>query len=225
MILTMDERIKHRLVGVLVIIAMAAIFVPAMVKTSQHHFEDNLKLSVKLPAKPPLPKVVILDKKNLLKSVKVAQVTLPKTVIPARTIALAKAQPIMPVMPVSIVPSAPKLTNHTVVAKKKSDIMRNNVSKGVPVTKTNIVIEGVKKPLYAVQLASFSQQSNAQNLVDLLRSKGYVASYNKASGREGALFYTVLVGQLGQRDQALHLQQQLVSSLKLNGFIVKTENS
>ena len=37
----MDERLKHRLTGVVVILAIAAIFVPAVMKKSNQHSKQN----------------------------------------------------------------------------------------------------------------------------------------------------------------------------------------
>ena len=65
------------------------------------------------------------------------------------------------------------------------------------------------------------QQKNAQTLVTILRGKGYIASYNKFSGKQGE-YYKVFVGQLQQKNEAITLQKKLALSMQLNGFIVKT---
>ena len=70
-------------------------------------------------------------------------------------------------------------------------------------------------------MASFTRQENAKSLVSQLRSKGYIASYNKFSGKQGE-FYQVVVGQLNQKDEAINLQKKLVASTRLTGFVIKT---
>ena len=232
MIFELSEQVKYRLTGLVVVVSIAAIFLPAMMKKQNHHYIENMNLSVKLPAKPVPPKVNIVNEKALFQSVKVAHVDIPKVVIKPNVSQLAIAEPlsiksIVPVMPV-ITSKAPMLAKAkliakpVVVAKKESTVVpvvakRVNAAAPTKVAKAVIV---PKKGMYSVQLGSFVQQNNAKILVDRLRSKGYVASYNKFSGKQGA-FYQVIVGQLHQKEEAKSLQKKLADSMRLNGFIVK----
>ena len=214
----MSERVKHRLTGLVVIVSIAVIFLPAMMKKSNQHFAESMNVSLKLPSKPSLPKVVIPNQQAMFQSVKVARVDIPKLVHEQHATQIAKAEPLstkqatpnlpiiakastaMPVVPAaSVKPIAPKVP---VVALSKSKIV------------------ALKKETYAIQLASFAQQNNAQALVSRLRGKGYVATYNKFSGKQGE-YYKVIVGQLHQRDDAVNLQKKLADNLQLNGFIIK----
>ncbi|KTC98079.1 SPOR domain-containing protein [Legionella erythra] len=91
----MDERVKHRLVGIAVILSVVAIFMPAIMKKSSQRFDDNVSMSVKLPPKPALPKVSMPDEKEMFKTVKVAHVDIPpidEEAKPEST--LAKAEPL-----------------------------------------------------------------------------------------------------------------------------------
>lgn len=207
--LVMDERVKHRLVGVVVILSVAIIFLPALFKKSNRHFEDNVNLAVQLPAKPMLPEVAVVNEKVLFQSVKVAKVDLPPLEDTVRKTALSRAEPIRSI---SVVPSAPIHTDVAVaeVAPKKIMVHAPPRAKAV----------ALKKGGYGVQLASFSAQKNAELLVARLSQRGYKASYNKISGKQGAV-YKVIVGQLSQKEAAAHLQKQLVLSMQLNGFVVK----
>jgi DedD protein len=208
--LIMDERIKYRLTGLVVILAMAALFIPAIVKNSNHHFAENVKLAVRLPAKPRPPNVQIPSKKVLFQTVKKNTAALPK-VTPQPSMAIAKATLISTP---SQIPAVPQLLASTLAkSSAKSSLVP------VPQFKASSPVLA-KKEVYAVQLASFVQQNNAASLVTHLRSKGYIASYNKYSGKRGD-FYKVMVGQVNQKEEALHLQQELATSMKLNGFIVK----
>ncbi len=200
----MDERVKHRLTGLVVILSIAAVFIPAVMKKSTHHFEENVNLSMKLPAKPTLPKVAMTDQKSLFQSVKVAHVDIPTAVDVPRLTQIAKAEPLSIK---SIVPPAPVGPATAELIAVPSQKLAQSAS--------------FKKERYAVQLASFAQQENAKSLVTRLRSKGYIASYNKFSGKQGE-FYKVIVGQLNQKDEAKNLQKQLVASMQLNGFVIKT---
>ncbi len=211
----MDERVKHRLTGLVVILAVAAIFLPAMLKKSNQHFEETLNLSVRLPAKPVSPKVNIENKDTMFQSVKVAQVTVLTPVEAPRPSQIAKAEPLRAT---SIVPPAPTANKKPVLAK--AEIVRAPVVKAAASATQKLVKSvALKKEMYAVQLASFTQQNNAKLLVTRLRSKGYVASYSKFSGKQGE-YYQVLVGELNQKNAAINLQKQLAASMQLNGFVV-----
>ena len=242
--LVMDERVKHRLTGLIVILSIVAIFLPAVVKKSNQRFEESLSFSVRLPPKPVLPNVAVSDEKKVFETVKVARVDVPAVVEISKPIQIARAEPIsrassLPSAPVS--KTAPivaenkastlvKLNKKTVMAKSSKKIT-NDKARAVASTPAKVAIVskklataaviGVKKDMYAVQLASFSQRNNALSLVARLRNKGYKASYSTSNGKQG-LYYKVTVGQLNQRNDAVHLQKQLADSMQLNGFIVKT---
>src|SRR3990167_10861277 len=92
-----DEKVKHRFVGIAVILSIGIVFAPAILKKSQQRLEDTVSLSVKLPPKPVLPQVSVRDPKALFQTVKVARVEVPsvnKSALPAST--LAKAEPLSP---------------------------------------------------------------------------------------------------------------------------------
>ena len=212
--LVMSERVKYRVTGLVVIMSVAAIFLPTLMKNSNHRFEENISLAVHLPPKPPAPQVAIANEKTLFQTVKVAHVDIPKVVEDLQATQIAKAEPLSIK---SVVPAAPVI-NKQVIAK--ADLFIAPAAKAaasVPAKKLANVIErkaikvatvsDIKKEIYAVQLASFTQQDNAKSLVNRLRSKGYIASYNKFSGKQGE-FYKVLVGQLHQKNEAKTLQKQ-----------------
>ena len=72
----MDERAKHRLVGVIVVLALMIIILPAMMRESDKNFDEFT--SYHAPKPPPLPKVSLVDQHQMLRSVKVVSVALPK---------------------------------------------------------------------------------------------------------------------------------------------------
>ena len=198
MAFVMEERVKHRLTGLLVILSVALICFPAMMKKSNQRIEEKVSVSLKLPNKPLPPRVAMPNPQTLFQEVKVAHVDLPVE------------QPSAPPLPskIAAIPPLPGIVSRATPAP-------------IAVVKPDLKLIAAKKTVYAVQLASFSQQKNAQQLVERLRAQGFVASYAKRSNQQGP-FYQVLVGQLNQRDDALHLQKKLVSRLRLNGFVVKT---
>lgn len=248
--LVMDEKLKHRLIGLAVIISLGAIFAPAVMKKSSQNLDSNLSVNVKLPAKPIPPDVVMTDEKELFRTIKVAKVEiapvsgeshLPELVKAEtiksdlintdRAVNVARAETEVKSAPVQLaLNQAVKSTARkaiSVAAVKPVKPAPVIASKQKPVVKAAKVIAkakvkpSIKKDIYAVQLASFSQISNAQSLVNRLRGKGYKANFMKAPSRQGSV-YKVYVGHSPSKNDVIKLKTQLASAMQLNGFVVNT---
>lgn len=76
--LVLDDKAKHRLVGIAVLLSIIVVFAPAVLKKSQQRFEETVSVSVRLPPKPVLPKVAVTQPKALFQATKVASVNIPK---------------------------------------------------------------------------------------------------------------------------------------------------
>ncbi|MDP3269983.1 MAG: SPOR domain-containing protein [Legionella sp.] len=245
--LVMDEKLKHRLIGLAVIISLGAIFAPAVMKKSSQTHENNFSVNVKLPPKPLAPDVVMNDERELFKTIKVAKVEIPAVSAENQLPELAKAAPIKSDM-VSSKPSTvahqaqPTVMDAPVklaLNQAARDTAKNtvHVAAAHAISKTPIIakhntpqpklaVKEPKKPsskseIYAVQLASFSKLNNAQTLVNKLRGKGYKANLTKVAGKQGPV-YKVFVGHSPRKDIALKLKSQLASSMQINGFVVNT---
>ena len=203
----MSERVKHRLTGIVVIISVAVIFLPAMMKNSSLHFDENIRASLKLPPKPLQPKVVIPKQTAMLKTVKVAHVKLPAVINESHPAIIAKAE--------SLSKSPP-----SVLVKVEMPLTSVIASAVIPATSVATAEAGLKNG-YGIQLASFTQQSNAEYLVARLRKQGYVANYNIYKGKKGQ-FYQVVAGMVSKKDDAINLQKKLATNMQLNGYIIKT---
>lgn len=92
--LVLDEKLKHRLIGLAVIISLGAIFAPALMKKSGQRLDNNLSVNVKLPPKPIAPNVVLTDEKDLFKTIKIAKVRIPAVSEESQLTELVKAEPI-----------------------------------------------------------------------------------------------------------------------------------
>ena len=249
--LVMDEKLKHRLVGLAVIISLGAIFAPAIMKKSSQRVDGNFSVNVKLPPKPLAPVVVLTDEKEMFKTIKVAKVEIPPVSEKSQLTELAKAEPVKSdLINANQKPDAKVAANgnakHVHIALNEA---ANNTAKKiikVPVVQTvkppvtvalkqktvtrvtpvPKVVQAknkppVKKDIYAVQLASFSQLTNAQALVNKLHSKGYKANYIRTKGRQGPV-YKVYVGHSPRKIDVMKLKTQLASAMQLNGFVVNT---
>ncbi|MCC5015918.1 MULTISPECIES: SPOR domain-containing protein [unclassified Legionella] len=239
--LVLDERVKHRIIGLAVILSIGAIFAPAIVKKSNQRFDGNVNVSVQLPPKPLPPKVAMPDEKAMFGTVKVAHVELPALPDEKTIVKVAKAEPLSPMndvrMPVVAkanvdTPSLPKAKTTPVSKPTVAKMAAKKVVKNIPQPKAKVVakinkkvapvtVKASVKGRYAVQLATFSQQRNADTLVSKLRGKGYKATYNKITTTDGTV-YKVIVGHTDRKEQARILQKQLASVMQINGFIVET---
>ncbi|MCH9689830.1 MAG: SPOR domain-containing protein [Gammaproteobacteria bacterium] len=188
--LAVNERTKHRITGLVVIMAFAIIFVPAMLKKSNQRLEENIHVSVQLPPKPTTPKVALATEKTVFETVKVARVTLPTPIKPTLASQIARIENLKPK-----VPSNPPV---------------------VKISQNKTILKG-----YAVQLAVFSVQHNAEKLVKSLNTQGYKARYHTLMSSEGTPSYRVTVGQLNDRADASQLKNKLFESTQLQGVIIK----
>ena len=226
--LVMDERIKHRLTGLVVIVSLAVIFLPVVMKSSNHRLDENIRVSLKLPHKPALPNVSIPKQEVMFGELNVAHVDLPTIPATPSVEKVAKAKTLVDVSvkePVAVAKAEPEVIQtpkETVVAKNISiqhEVKNVAIKPNKP--PTVVAANKIKSQAYAVQLAAFTKQENANTLVANLRRHGFSASSQKVAGRRG-VYYQVLVGNLPQKNAAINLQKQLASSLRLHGFVVQT---
>ena len=226
--ITIDERTKHRLTGLVVVVAVAIIFVPAMIKKSNQRLEENIHVSVQLPPKPSAPKIAIADKQAVFETVKITEVTLPVTKKPTHVSQIARAEGLqlktpekkqVPVLSKPVL-SKTKIKQPAAEIKPKPVKLVQAVPKSVVKPVNLVKLEQELSQAYAVQLASFSVQYNAEKLVSRLRDQGYKAQYKTITAGDNA-FYKVIVGQLDDRDDAHALKDKLSESMQLHGFVVK----
>jgi DedD protein len=198
----LEDRIKHRLIGLVVIASLLIIFLPAILKQSNRSFDDTMNLSFKLPKKPALPQLSLMDKDHLFKEIKVAKITIPPVahVYAHKNKAISLSEQAIQVA---------KNTEPALSLEKKSKSLLSHFKDG---------------DIYTIQLATFTKQTNAQSLVESLRNKGFDASMQLSTNKQGPQYH-VSVGQLRYRDQAIDLKKKLVNNTQLNGIIVKTKVS
>ncbi len=212
----LSEQNKHRIIGVLVILSVLMLIMPAVMKKSTQRFEENLSVSLKLPARPILPKVAVPNSKALFKTVKVAKVDIPKAPSVPATSLIAKAEPLnrqTTVLQKSMIASV----NHQFKAVANKPVQ--TAQRDIDVKKMALAAVNTRS-VFSVQVATFVQQSNASHLVEQFKRQGFAASYHKINNDKGE-FYRVVVGQLSEREQALNLQKKIASNMQLNGFVVK----
>lgn len=249
--LVIDEKLKHRLVGLSVILSLGAIFLPTMIKKSTQHLEGNFSIHVKIPPKPEAPKVEVTGEKELFKTIKVAQIKAPLVAM-QRTSELSKEDFIPSVRVANNTDSSLVKTDsisHTHADNSSIKLALSNTAKNVikkhtvatviqSTSGSDVKIKQIKKSnetkkstrsfskneIYAIQLASFLKLNNAKALVNTLHEKGHKANYVKIRTKNGFI-YKVYAGYSPTRSEAMKLKTQLASAMQLNGFVVKTGGS
>lgn len=76
---------------------------------------------------------------------------------------------------------------------------------------------------WVVQLGSFGESSNAENLVKQVRAQGLSAYSERVSSSSGAAINRVRVGPFLEREDASKAQQSLKSSLSINGVVMSAD--
>ncbi|MBA2652620.1 MAG: SPOR domain-containing protein [Tatlockia sp.] len=259
--LVMDERVKHRLIGLAVIISIGAIFAPAIMKKSSQRIDGSTSITIQLPQKPAQPEIDMVEKREMFDATKVAHVeqsNLRENELPLPGLAKADSygDEDFKSKQVKLVGQALALTDDDSLAPadnmKRAGVdgdgskvaLANKVAGGIRfspatpvkpkiVAKNNKITNQIAKPMpqkliktavtksYSIQLATFTQQRNADLLVAKLKAKGYKGTVSKFKSTEGML-YKVLVGQVNKREKAQLLQNQIASALQIKGFIVST---
>ncbi len=211
----LDKVIKQRMVGALVLVALAVIFLPMLFSR-----EDELRQvqveAPQAPAVPALPQVqvepvqvpepqVIADE-----SVVAQPPTAPATPIaPAPEVAAKPAVAAPAPAPASKPASAPAIAPAVATAPAAKPAVQAPAS-------TNKV-DGNGLPVsWSVQLASLSSRANAENLQKTLRSQGYNAYIRSSDGMN-----RVFVGPLIERAEAERLRDVINRQQKLKGFVVR----
>lgn len=203
-----NERIKHRIVGSIVILSIAALFVPTIIKQPNERFDKLLHVSTRLPKKPELPRVVIPSKKAMFKTVEKSKEAVPVVVIkpvPSFTDPSLLQSSITPIGKELLVAQT-----HVISHSASQQLLKQ------------IALKDIKKQVYGVQVATFLQEKNANILIKSLHAKGYQATHVKGSNKAGRV-YRVIVGAVNLPEEAKILQKKLATNTKLRGFVVKRE--
>jgi DedD protein len=192
----LDKGLKQRMVGALVLLALAVIFLPMLLSR-----EDELRrVVVDAPAMPDAPSMPPTE---------VQPVVVPEPLLPDEPLGSEATQPLDPLAPSETAPAAvPTPASTPAIAVVEPD---------VPAQAPPSRLDANSLPIsWSVQLASLSSGEGAQSLQKTLRSQGYNAYIRTVDGMN-----RVFVGPLIERAEADRLRDQLNRQHKLNGFVVR----
>ena len=199
----LDKAYKQRMVGALVLVALAVIFLPMLFSRQ----DEQRQIQVDAPTAPAMPEMA---------QIKVEPVAVPEPqVIPEEPAPVE--QPV--VQQQALAPVAPVVAKPAVVAAKPPAVTPAQTVAQAPAkldtTQKRVDPNGL--PIsWSVQLVSLSNRASADNLQKTLRNQGYNA-YVRSSGGMNRVF----VGPLLERAEADRLRDLLGKQQNLKGFVVR----
>jgi len=189
----MDEGLKQRIIGALVLVVAAVVFLPMLLSGQ----DETVEVVVDVPEEP------YLDQQPIAPA---EPVVLPETPeVPAIPEPTAAGSTVTE-QPPMVTASEPE---PTVEPEPAQAAQTSEPAKPAPAAAGDWVI----------QLGSFSSSSNAEGLSQTLRTQGYNA-YTHSATVQGKTITRVYVGPLASRDAANRLRDELASKRGSKGLVV-----
>ncbi|WP_460116272.1 SPOR domain-containing protein [Pseudomonas sp. H2_D02] len=208
----LDKAYKQRMVGALVLVALAVIFLPMLFSRQ----DEQRQVTVDAPAAPQAPSVPPVQVEQV--AVPEPQ-ALPQEPVPGdEELAQEPAAPTAPVAPAPTVPSKPAVAPTPIPAApaiKPAPTQPITAAPKPDTTQSRVDANGLSVS-WSVQLASLTSRDSAEKLQKNLRSQGYNAYIRSADGKN-----RVFVGPLIERAEADRLRDLLNRQQNLKGFVVR----
>ncbi|MCM2461024.1 SPOR domain-containing protein [Pseudomonas sp. CG7] len=214
----LDKAYKQRMVGALVLVALAVIFLPMLFSRQ----DEQRQVTVDAPAAPQAPSVPPVQVEPVVVPEPQA---LPQEPVPSDE-ELAE-QPVVPSTPIAPAPATPAPAAPSKPAVAPVPVPATPAVKPAPsqpisaaptkpdTTQSRVDANGLSVS-WSVQLASLTSRESAENLQKTLRSQGYNAYIRSADGKN-----RVFVGPLIERAEADRLRDLLSRQQNLKGFVVR----
>lgn len=216
----LDKGIKQRMVGALVLVALAVIFLP-MLFTREDEMRQVRVEAPEAPAMPSLPQVQV-EPVQVPEPQPLPEVSAPVSEQPAVVVNESSAPMTTPSQPIAPAPTqaaqapapkpapAPKVETRPAAATSTPA-----ASAPKPAAPSKVDVNGLPVS-WSIQLASLSNRAGADNLQKTLRSQGYNAYIRSADGMN-----RVYVGPLIERAEAERLRDVINRQHNLKGFVVR----
>lgn len=202
--LLVDRRLLQRIVGALVLVALAVIFVPMLFNRD----DADQQIVVDAPAMPETPAAPIIETQPVEVPEPAVEAFPEDYEIIEEDSVVESNSPANPINPAPAeAQPAPEVSEQAVTASPP--LMPENAEEQRLDT-ANLPVS------WSVQLASLSSRENAEKLQKTLRSQGYNAYIRTADEMN-----RVFVGPLVERAEANRLRDQLQRQHKLDGFVVR----
>ncbi|MEW9902763.1 SPOR domain-containing protein [Pseudomonas putida] len=219
----LDKGIKQRMVGALVLVALAVIFLP-MLFTREDEMRQVRVEAPEAPAMPSLPQVQVepvqVPEPQPLPDVSEPVPEQPPVVVnessapittPSQPITPSPTQATQAPAPKPAPAPAPKVEARPAATPAPA----TTASTTKPAAPSKVDVNGLPVS-WSIQLASLSNRAGADNLQKTLRSQGYNAYIRAADGMN-----RVYVGPLIERTEAERLRDVINRQHNLKGFVVR----
>ncbi len=201
----LDERTKHRIIGVIVVISVIMILAPVVLKTTEPTWHTlHRRGEFKIPKKPDaLPRVIV---KKPIKNFRVPDAI--------ATVDLDKANHLtLQLKPVTL--AAIGAHNQRIKDKSISKKARRKVAPTVVAHPS----DGNNTTHYRVLLATFRVQKNAKKLQEKVSGMGLDAKVNEYVSPKQHTLYRVELVKRFSRDKATAIIKKMQQKLFVNGVI------
>ncbi|MBV4459249.1 SPOR domain-containing protein [Pseudomonas sp. COR58] len=216
----LDKAYKQRMVGALVLVALAVIFLPMLFSRQ----DEQRQVTVDAPTAPQAPAVAQVQMEPV--AVPEPQ-ALPQEPVPSDEDVAEQSAPAMPIAPAAPAPApapAAPVAAAKPVAPAPAPVVKPAPAPAQPIaaaatkpdTSASRVDANGLSVSWSVQLASLSSRASAESLQKTLRSQGYNAYIRSADGKN-----RVFVGPLIERAEADRLRDLLSRQQNLKGFVVR----
>ncbi|MDB5994659.1 MAG: argininosuccinate synthase [Pseudomonas sp.] len=215
----LDKAYKQRMVGALVLVALAVIFLPMLFSRQ----DEQRQVTVEAPTAPQAPSVPQVQVEPVVVPEPQA---LPQEPVPsdddiaqqeeAPTAPIVPAVPAKPAPAPAAKPVAPAPVPALAAKPATAPSQPIGAAPGKPDTTQSRIDANGLSVSWSVQLASLSNRASAESLQKTLRSQGYNAYIRTADGKN-----RVFVGPLIERAEADRLRDLLNRQQNLKGFVVR----
>ncbi|MGF6088878.1 SPOR domain-containing protein [Pseudomonas sp. 18173] len=212
----LDKAYKQRMVGALVLVALAVIFLPMLFSRQ----DEQRQVTVEAPAAPQVP---VMPQVQVEPVVVPEPQALPQEPVPSDD-EIAQQESAVPAAPVAPAPAAKPVTPPPAPAPVPALAAKPATAPAQPIaaapvkpdtTQSRVDANGLSVS-WSVQLASLANRESAEKLQKTLRSQGYNAYIRSADGKN-----RVFVGPLIERAEADRLRDLLNRQQNLKGFVVR----
>ena len=194
-----DRGLLQRIVGALVLVALAVIFVPMLFNRE----DAGRQVAVDAPAMPKTPAAPVIETQPVeVPEPEIEPFPEEFEIIEERAVTEPDA-PAKPIDPAPVLVEPKPAEPATVQAQSETSEEKRLDTANLPIS-------------WSIQLASLASRDNAEKLKKTLRSQGYNAYIRTADGMN-----RVFVGPLVERVEASRLRDQLQRQQKLDGFVVR----
>ena len=210
----MEQKAKQRLIGAVVLVALAVIFIPMMLKGPVDR--GTVNVPIEIPPRPNMP----VSGQTPAEGDRMAQQT-PTPVYGENATAPADNTPSTQDSATETDETPGPTKPEPAAAPAQQPVSSAKPTESAPTRKSEPVATKTPPELaeWAVQVGSFRNKPNALGLRDQLRKKGYDAYVDEVK-LDGKPLYRLRVGPVAKRPKAEELAHKLKSEEKMNALVV-----